>query len=60
MNCDLCEKRPVRTKKSQLCNSCAEMIQRLIIVQQRMDLPEPRMVAAAAAGGLQGHTLASL
>ena len=49
MKCDLCEKQVVHSKKSPLCEGCAEMIQRLLIVQQRMDSNEPRMTATAAA-----------
>jgi hypothetical protein len=49
MKCNLCEKQNVHSKKSQLCGGCAEMIQRLLIVQQRMDSAEPRMAVAAAA-----------
>jgi hypothetical protein len=49
MNCDLCEKQNVHSKESQLCVGCAEMIQRLLIVQKRIDSHEPLMAASAAA-----------
>jgi hypothetical protein len=49
MKCDLCKKTNVRSKNSQLCAGCAEMIQRLLVVQQRIDAQSPRIVAAAAA-----------
>jgi len=50
MKCDLCKHQDVHSKNELLCDNCAEMIQRLVIVQKRMDSsPEPRMFAAAAA-----------
>jgi hypothetical protein len=49
MKCDLCEKQNVVSKKTRLCEGCAEMIQRLLIVQQRMSSPETRLAASAAA-----------
>ena len=48
MKCDLCEKRNIHSKKSLLCGACAEMIQRLQTVQQRMDSHEPSAATAAA------------
>jgi hypothetical protein len=49
MKCDLCEHQDVHSKNELLCEDCAEMIQRLLVVQKRTDSPEPRMFAAAAA-----------
>jgi hypothetical protein len=61
MNCDLCERQHVHSKKSQLCEGCAEMIQRLVVVKQRMDSQEPCMATAAAAGASsQVHIVPSL
>jgi hypothetical protein len=47
MRCDLCKHLAVHSKNSLLSESCAEMILRLLIVQERMD--ELQMAAAAAA-----------
>jgi len=61
MNCDLCAKRHVHSDKSKLCDGCAEMVQRLIVVKQRMESLEPLMTAAVAAGASsQGHFLSTL
>jgi hypothetical protein len=49
MKCDLCEHQNMRSKNKLLCEDCAEMIQRLLIVQQRMDSHEPGLAATAAA-----------
>jgi hypothetical protein len=39
MKCDLCKHPDVHSKNSLLCKCCAEMIQRLAIVQKGMDFP---------------------
>lgn len=39
MKCDLCKHRDVHSKNELLCDDCAEMIRRLLIVQKRMDSP---------------------
>lgn len=54
MKCDLCKHREPHSKNSLLCESCAEMIQRLVVVQKRMEflLPPKTEAAAAAAGGV--------
>jgi hypothetical protein len=49
MKCDLCKHYDVRSENNLHCESCAEMIQRLLIVQQRMAFHEPPMAAAASA-----------
>jgi hypothetical protein len=58
--CDLCARQHVHSKKSQLCEGCAEMIQRLVIVQQRMDSQEPRVAAAAAGASSEVRIFSSL
>jgi hypothetical protein len=37
MKCDLCKHRELHSKSSLLCESCAEMIQRLLVLQTRME-----------------------
>jgi hypothetical protein len=49
MKCDLCKHSAVHSKKTLLCESCAEMIQRLLIVRERMEFHEHQMPTAAAA-----------
>lgn len=52
MKCDLCKHRELHSKNHNLlCESCAEMIQRLVTVQQRMATLEPQKAAAAAPSG---------
>jgi hypothetical protein len=51
MKCDLCKHRELHSKNNLLCGSCAEMIQRLVTVQQRMAALEPDKAAAAAPSG---------
>jgi hypothetical protein len=48
MNCDLCKHRGLDLENGFLCETCAEMIQRLLIAQQRIDSCESRKTAAAA------------
>jgi hypothetical protein len=45
MKCDLCKHPAMHSKNDLLCESCAEMILRLLIVKERMD--ELQMAAAA-------------
>jgi hypothetical protein len=49
MTCDLCKHHELHPKNDLLCDSCSEMIQRLVVVQGRMDSESPRTPAAAAA-----------
>ncbi len=49
MKCDLCKKQDIHSKKSPLCEGCAEMVKRLLIVQQRIKSPESHITASAAA-----------
>jgi hypothetical protein len=46
MKCDLCEHPDVHSQSNLLCECCAKMIERLLIVQQRMDPNHPHMVAS--------------
>jgi hypothetical protein len=45
MKCELCKHEDVHSENSRLCKSCAEMVQRLLIVKQRMDSQESALVA---------------
>jgi hypothetical protein len=49
MKCDLCKHRELHSKNNLLCESCAEMIERLVVVQNRMDSHESHRPKAAAA-----------
>ena len=49
MKCDLCSHRELQATNNLLCESCGEMIQRLLAVQTRMGPPESQNVRAAAA-----------
>jgi hypothetical protein len=49
MKCDLCNHRELQSTNNLLCESCGEMIQRLVTVQNRMDSHEPRNPDANAA-----------
>jgi hypothetical protein len=48
MNCDLCKHWELDLKNRFLCETCAEMIQRLLIAQQCIDSCERRKTATAA------------
>ena len=47
--CDLCKHQNVHSDNYLLCNSCAEMIERLLAVQEPTDTLEPDETASAAA-----------
>jgi hypothetical protein len=49
MNCDLCKHWELDLENSFLCEPCAEMIQRLLIVQNRMDSCDRHKSALAVA-----------
>jgi hypothetical protein len=49
MKCDLCGHRELHSKNKLLCESCAEMVQRLLVVQQRIDSMTPSKVEVADA-----------
>jgi hypothetical protein len=49
MECDLCKHGAVYSENNLLCESCAEMIQRLLIVQKHLDTLKPQKAAAAFA-----------
>ena len=49
MKCDLCKHQDMHSANKLLCGSCGEMIQRLLIVQERMAFHEPPMAATAVA-----------
>jgi hypothetical protein len=48
MKCDLCKHRAVDSKSKLPCANCAEMIQRLLVVQEQIDFIEPHKTASAA------------
>lgn len=49
MKCDLCEHQNVHSDNNLLCDSCAEMIQRLLAVQEPTEPLKPDETALAAA-----------
>jgi hypothetical protein len=49
MKCDLCEHQDMCSANKLLCGSCGEMIQRLLIVQERMAFQEPPLAGTAVA-----------
>jgi hypothetical protein len=51
MTCDLCKHHELHPKNGLLCESCSDMIQRLVVVQKHLDSQAPRTPAAATAAG---------
>jgi hypothetical protein len=49
MKCYLCEHQGMHSTNKLLCGSCGEMIQRLLIVQERMAFLEPPLAGTAVA-----------
>lgn len=49
MKCDLCNHQDGYSENNLLCEGCTEMIQRLVVVQQRINFHEPQIAATAAA-----------
>ena len=49
MNCDLCKHKEINSANDLLCDGCAEMIQRLLTVQQRMESQQSSLATAVAA-----------
>jgi hypothetical protein len=59
MGCDLCKHRDEHSANKLLCKSCGEMIQRLLIVRERMAFHEPQMTATAVAQSAAESFIAS-
>jgi hypothetical protein len=56
MKCDLCKHEDVHSENSRLCESCAEMVQRLLIVKQRMDAHESVLAASSTIDEKRGSS----
>jgi hypothetical protein len=53
MKCDLCQHQDMHSANKLLCESCGEMIQRLLIVQERMAFHEPQLAGTAVAQSVE-------